>query len=177
MCAASSVGCFPTACLPIPLVLLQLAARELARLLPRVDGAAAAQVQAWASAALAQLQQLAASLEQAAAAASSAAGGSGGGVLVLPPYHQHFAELYSAWLALWAASHLPGRDSGWAASTAAAVAALGDGAAGAAAARRSVPQLADVAAAAAAAWQADRQAVPAGAAAGGNGDGELLFLV
>lgn len=131
---------------------LQLAAGELARLLPQLqpESAAAMLARCWAATALAQLQLL---VPQLAEGQGSAVGG-GAGSLVLPHHHQLFAELVHRWLALWAASHLPegcleaAGPEAWAAAV--AEAAAGPAGAGAAA---SAPQVAAVAAAAEAAWR------------------------
>lgn len=141
---------------------LQLAAQTLAQLLPSLsDAAAAAQVQAWAGAALQQLQRLAAAVQGAA---------DGGAALA-----QEFAEVYRCWLALWAATQLPAGSGSWAASMAAAVAELAAGAAGPGAAEGAVPQLAAVAAAAAAAWQRRQRGDLAADAR--DASGSLFFLV
>lgn len=128
---------------------LQLAARDLARLLPQAAPAPAAAVQAWAAAALRQLERLAAALQQEEQRQQQEESNGGS---VLPPTHQRFAGLYQCWLALWAASQLPASDDGWHSGQAAAVAGLVQGAAGAQAAG-TLPQLAAAAAAAAAGWQ------------------------
>jgi hypothetical protein len=156
---------------------LQLAAEALAQLLPQVaEGSAAeAQVHAWAGTALSQLQQLAAALQPGAAQQQQQQQPGAGGSMVLPLYHQHFADLYCCWLALWAAARMPiiGNSSSWGEATAAAVAALAAGLAGPAAAAGTTPQLAAVAEAAAAAWQ-QRQS---GTVGNGGSCGDLLFLV
>lgn len=100
--------------------------------------------------------------------------------MVLPHCHQHFGELYRCWLALWAAAHLPGvqpscggEGAAWERGTAAFVASLAGGLAGAAAVAGVAPQLAAVAAAAVDVWEARRR--------GGRPDPSaaerLLFLV
>ncbi|KAL4419934.1 hypothetical protein ABPG75_007032 [Micractinium tetrahymenae] len=134
-----------------PVLLAQLAAGALAQLLPYVaaGGAAAAEVQAWAHGALRLLPQAAAEL--ASPAAEQAAPG------VAPPCHARFAELYCAWLALWAAARLPADSWPQRSKVAAGVGALADGPVGAAAAAPTTPQLAAVAAAAAGAWAGDAE--------------------
>lgn len=128
----------------------------MARLLPHTDAATAADVQAWAAAALNQLQQAEAEVEE------------DSGVLQDP---DQFADLYRCWLALWAAAHLTAGDSSRANGTAAAVVQLA--AATEAAASSAVPQLATVAAAAAAAWQ---QRIDGAAGLEDGAAAELCFL-
>lgn len=139
-----------------PVLILQLAARQLAAVLPHVGaGGAAEAVQGWAAGALRQLDQLASLLQQ-----LGVGGAAEGRASTLPPLHQLFRELHCAWLALWAASHLPAGAASGGSGMAAGVAALAAGPTGAAAVAGVAPQLAAVAAAAANAWAGGTVACP-----------------
>lgn len=155
------------------LSIVQLAAGCMAQLLPLITAKSPAvvHVQTWGAAAVRRLEQLAACLESRAVEDAAGAGSSA----VQAAHHEHFQQLYTGWLAVWVAAHVPerGESAGWECDMAAAVEALVDSAAGPAAAGSTTPQLqaAADAAAAAWAWRHDSRQTPTS-----SGE-QVLFLV